>query len=116
MNSKVVQLHRERNKTIGRPKKPEIKSEAWVKDRVKEIFAQFGNDRPYMPPPALYGSAGASDFIECVYGRYVAIETKRTYSGNCVRSLSIQPISLRLTINRSSDVFPTRSPIPSAQP
>src|SRR5437868_14925245 len=77
MNSKVVQLHRERNKTIGRPKKPEIKSEAWVKDRVKEIFAQFGNDRPYMPPPALYGSAGASDFIECVYGRYVAIETKR---------------------------------------
>lgn len=57
--------------------KNESKLEAWVKDEVKKIFAEFGCDDPYMPPPAIYGRRGGADFIECMFGRYIAVETKR---------------------------------------
>jgi hypothetical protein len=53
------------------------KSEAWVKARCKEIFADFGNDHPYMPSANMYGGGGAADFIECMNGYYIAVECKR---------------------------------------
>lgn len=52
-------------------------TEAWVKKEVKKIFAEFGCPNPYMPPPAVYGKAGAADFIECMWGQYIAVETKK---------------------------------------
>ena len=53
------------------------RSEKWVKQQVRELFINHGVPDPYMPPPAIYfGKKGAADFIECMYGHYIAIETK----------------------------------------
>jgi hypothetical protein len=54
-----------------------MKLEAKVKEQCRQIFAEFGNDQPYMPAPALYGSAGAADFVDCMFGRYIAVECKK---------------------------------------
>lgn len=51
--------------------------EAQTKAEVRKVFAEFGCPNPYMPS-AGYGSRGAADFIECMYGRYIAVETKKT--------------------------------------
>ena len=57
--------------------KAKPKSEAWVKKEVKKIFAEYGCPSPYMPAASIYGKAGGADFIECMFGYYVAIETKK---------------------------------------
>jgi hypothetical protein len=54
----------------------EPRSEAWVKAQVKKIFAEFGVDQPYMPAAGI-GRQGAADFIESMFGRYLAVETKK---------------------------------------
>ena len=58
----------------GRPTEP--KSEKWVKAQVRALFVAHGVERPYMPSSGI-GRNGAADFIECIYGRYIAIETKK---------------------------------------
>ena len=51
-------------------------SEAWVKKEVKKILVKHGIFF-YMPSAALYGAAGASDFLCCASkGRFLAIEAK----------------------------------------
>jgi hypothetical protein len=64
-------------------KKSKIKSsdiESKVKDRVKEILNKY--DIPFtMPQSGIYGKRGDPDFICCVKGRYVAVETKRPSVG-----------------------------------
>ena len=52
--------------------KAKPKSEAWVKKEVKKIFAEYGCPSPYMPAASIYGKAGGADFIECMFGYYVA--------------------------------------------
>lgn len=51
--------------------------EAWVKDQVKKIFIKYGITY-YMPTAAIYGRAGASDFIAWLppSGHGVLVETK----------------------------------------
>lgn len=53
------------------------KREAWVKDQVKKIFEAHGVTY-YMPAAAIYGRAGASDFIAWLppSGHGVLVETK----------------------------------------
>lgn len=54
--------------------------EGLVKTKVKKILATHGANVKYvMPLGAGYGTAGASDFVVCAYGRFVAIETKAGY-------------------------------------
>ena len=49
--------------------------EADVKENVKRILKHF-NVFWYMPVPNGMGAMGIPDFICCVHGRYLAIETK----------------------------------------
>lgn len=51
--------------------------ERMVKVRIKKIFAEFGCSNPYMPSAAIYGRRGGADFIECMFGHYIAVEAKR---------------------------------------
>lgn len=56
--------------------KPEhMKSEAHVKAAVKALLREFGVWY-FMPHMNGYGRAGIPDFIACLNGRLVAIETK----------------------------------------
>lgn len=51
--------------------------EGKVKKAVKEILKQFGSNCHYfMPMTGGYGSSGEPDFICCIDGVFVAIETK----------------------------------------
>jgi pantoate kinase len=51
-------------------------TEAPVKDRVKEVLVEHSVQFD-MPVPVGYGKAGNFDFICCVAGAYLGIETKR---------------------------------------
>jgi hypothetical protein len=50
--------------------------EEWVKVQVKRMLREL-DLWFYMPAAAIYGRAGASDFLLCVHGRFLAIEAKR---------------------------------------
>ena len=52
-----------------------MKNEADVKNEVKKILRRF-NCWWFMPVPTGYGMRGVPDFIICLHGRFVAIETK----------------------------------------
>jgi penicillin-binding protein-related factor A (putative recombinase) len=51
--------------------------EGIVKNKIKEALGKAGV-MYYMPSAAIYGNAGASDFICCAAGRFLAIEAKAT--------------------------------------
>lgn len=51
--------------------------ESLVKEKVKAVLKKLGVQY-FMPSAGVYGRSGASDFICCMGGRYVAIETKAT--------------------------------------
>lgn len=53
-----------------------IKNEAGVKLRVKEILTATPNCWWYMPVQTGYGAQGIPDFIICLGGKFIAIETK----------------------------------------
>lgn len=56
--------------------KPEnMKNESHVKAEVKKILDEVGAWY-FMPVPVGYGRHGIPDFIACLNGRFVAIETK----------------------------------------
>ncbi|RME03076.1 MAG: hypothetical protein D6816_10685 [Bacteroidetes bacterium] len=51
--------------------------EGKVKEEVKKILKEFGDDVWwFMPVPTGYGTRGVPDFIVCLRGTFVAIETK----------------------------------------
>ena len=50
---------------------PEGKVKAWVKRTLDDAGAYY-----FMPPANGYGRAGIPDFVCCVNGRFLAIETK----------------------------------------
>ena len=51
--------------------------EAVVKRDIRVILDKYAV-MYYMPSAAVYGAHGASDFLCCVQGRYLAIEAKAT--------------------------------------
>ena len=53
----------------------EITNEAGVKKVVKEIFKKYGIYY-FMPATHGYGKSGVPDFVACINGRFLAIETK----------------------------------------
>lgn len=50
-------------------------NEDWVKDRVKDIL-KARHAYYFMPSASQYGKSGIPDFIICLRGKFVAIETK----------------------------------------
>ena len=56
--------------------KPPLK-ESWVKNEIKKVLKGYGSDISYcMPIGGAYGKSGVSDFVCCIFGRFVAIEAK----------------------------------------
>lgn len=54
-----------------------MSNEKHVKENVKRVLAQFGEDLWYFMPPANgYGRSGIPDFLGCYKGKFFAIETK----------------------------------------
>lgn len=51
--------------------------EGRVKEKVKQIFAEMGV-MYFMPVGSMYGRGGVADFIACLRGYFVAVETKAT--------------------------------------
>lgn len=49
--------------------------EGSVKQRVKQLIRKY-NGYYYMPQAGMYGVAGTPDFLCCVNGKFIAIETK----------------------------------------
>jgi hypothetical protein len=62
-------------KTLLTVNKETMKKERDVKKRVKEILDEIGAWW-FMPVQTGYGKAGVPDFIVCLKGRFIAIETK----------------------------------------
>lgn len=51
--------------------------EGKVKKAVKELLKEYGEEVYwFMPVPMGYGKAGVGDFILCVKGRFIKVETK----------------------------------------
>lgn len=74
-------------RTVPSAKTPEGK----VKAKVKEILAQHGAWY-FMPSQSGYGRRGVPDFIACVNGRFLAIETKSKFSSHKVTPLQQKEI------------------------
>ena len=51
--------------------------ESNIKDKVKKILNSYPLVTWYMPAASVYGRRGVGDFVCCVNGRYLEIETKR---------------------------------------
>lgn len=59
----------------------QMKREADVKAAVKKVLEKFHKDAWYfMPVPTGFGTQGVPDFICCIKGRFIGIETK--FGGN----------------------------------
>lgn len=52
-------------------------AESVVKTKVKRLLSSYTNVLWVMPQAGVYGKRGTADFICCVNGRYLEIETKR---------------------------------------
>lgn len=75
-----------------------FRREADVKGAVKQILGSFGGDLWwYMPVPTGFGVQGVPDFICCLKGRFVAIETK--YGNNGLTGWQIKQMQ---AINRAN--------------
>jgi hypothetical protein len=57
-----------------------LQDEKDVKKRVKEILITLGIYW-FMPPASIYGRKGIADFVCCVKGLFIAIETKKPEVG-----------------------------------
>lgn len=73
-------------------------AEKKVKDKVKAVLESEGVYY-FMPPANGYGRSGVPDFVACVNGLFLAIETKA--NGNKPTALQIREIE---TIRRNSGV------------
>lgn len=60
--------------------------EGKVKDQVREILTQY-NAWFFMPSQSGFGRRGIPDFIACIKGQFLAIETKSKYSSHKVTAL-----------------------------
>lgn len=69
-------------KAVRSSKTPEGK----VKEQVREILAQH-NAWFFMPSQSGFGRRGIPDFIACVKGQFLAIETKSKYTSHKVTAL-----------------------------
>jgi hypothetical protein len=50
--------------------------EADIKNDVKKLLNQYMNVSWFMPAASIYGKSGIADFVCCVSGKYIEIETK----------------------------------------
>lgn len=52
-----------------------------VKEKVRKVLKSCKNVSYFMPQAGVFGKRGVGDFVCCVNGRYVEIETKRPVGG-----------------------------------
>lgn len=55
--------------------KVEVHKEEWTKEKVKAMLKEFGIWY-FMPSAGKFGKAGVPDFVCCVNGKFLGIETK----------------------------------------
>lgn len=65
------------------------KKEEHIKKAVKEVLAKH-NAYDVMYVPAGFGKAGIPDFVVCVYGRFIGIETKLNAKRNPPTALQMK--------------------------
>jgi hypothetical protein len=80
-----------------------LKTEKDVKTAVRKWLSQL-NVFWYMPSASIYGKSGIPDFICCVKGHFIAIETKSQKTG--LKGLTpLQKKCSREIINSGGDYF-----------